>query len=68
MQIEIGSKLFCNWGAMFPTEEYEVIGFGKDYAVAQNDNEVKHFALNNIKREGERSANGSPIGIFLKNA
>lgn len=65
LKIEIGSKLFANWGAMYPTAEYTVIDFDGEFVVAEDDEEVRRFHFDNIKREGERSVNGSPIGVFL---
>lgn len=65
MNIEVGSKLFANWGAMYPTAEYVVTDFDREFVVAENEDEVRRFHFDHIKAYGTRTANGSPIGVFL---
>lgn len=64
-ELKVGSKLFANWGAMYPTAEYEVIDFDREFVVVKNEDEVRHFHFDNIKEYGTVSKNGSPIGVFL---
>lgn len=64
--IKVGSKLFINYGAMYPTRDLEVVDFEGIYAVAVDiDGEVTKVHLENIREFGTTSANGSPIGAFL---
>ena len=65
MNVNVNDVLFCNWGAMHPTEERVVAEVNEDFVVC-TDGQV--FNRNNIKAMGERSVNGSPIGVFVKPA
>jgi hypothetical protein len=75
MKVEKGSKLFMNWGAMYPTEEVVVtsVSFCEKFAFYneydEHGNATENMVLiEDIKPEGELSANGSSIGIFLLNS
>lgn len=65
MMIEVNDRLMCNWGAMYPTEYMTVIAVNDDEIVAENDEEIRRFAVDSIHEMGYRTANGSPIGVFL---
>lgn len=66
LNIQIGSQLFANFGAMFPTTEYTVTAVTADNITAVDaDGEVENFPVSNIKEYGTTSANGSQIGVFL---
>jgi hypothetical protein len=63
--IEVGAAVIANYGAMFPTVEGEVTKCNSDgtYTVMFDDGAVR--TVERIMMRGERSANGSPIGIHL---
>lgn len=64
--IKVGSKLFANYGAMYPTLNLTVVDFDGMFVVAEeSDGEVTRVNFENIKEYGTTSANGSPIGVFL---
>ena len=69
MNINIGSVLFTNHGAMFPTIEttVEAIENGMVYHRDTTDEEGTLYTthVTNIKTYGTRSVNGSPLGVFL---
>jgi len=70
LNIEVGSKLFANYGAMYPTVE-TIVEAIEDGAVFHRDTSEEEGTLymtdiDAIKEMGTRSVNGSPIGIFLK--
>jgi len=69
MEIEIGTKVIGNWGAMFPTSDGEVVKIEK-WGVEilwDDETEVDYVHMSSIHEKGYRSGNnGSPIGIFLK--
>ena len=61
-----GAKVIANYGAMFPTVEGVVSKCGwSTCQVLFDDGAVQTLAYNEIKMPGERTANGSPIGIHL---
>lgn len=65
-ELKVGSKLFANYGAMYPTEELVVIDFEGIFVIARaEDGEISRIVFENIKPWGYRSANGSPIGVSL---
>lgn len=67
MKIDVGTRLIANWGAMYPVQEFTVIDIDGYFIVAQDDEgDVQQFHFNNIKQPGERSVNGSPIGVFIE--
>lgn len=63
--IEVGAKVVANYGAMFPTVDGFIAKCNADgtYTVMFDDGAVE--TVENIKMPGERTANGSPIGIHL---
>lgn len=67
--IQIGQKVYANFGAMYPIVEGMITDFGLglgDHVVWETaEGEVYHSEAKNFKQPGERSVNGSPIGIFL---
>jgi hypothetical protein len=67
VNIEVNDRLMCNWGAMFPVEYMTVIRIDEDAneVVAENDEEIRRFNPEHIREMGYRTANGSPIGVFL---
>jgi predicted ribosome-associated RNA-binding protein Tma20 len=67
MMIQVGDNVVANYGAMFPTVDGEVVKCNADgtYTVMFDDGAVRN--VDNIMMPGERSVNGSPIGIHLKN-
>lgn len=68
MIVEIGSKLFCNYGAMFPTYEsvvHSITPCGRFAVINNLDDEDQKVFIGDIKKMGTRTAGGSPIGVFL---
>jgi len=70
MNISVGSKVVGNWGAMYPTSEGVIVTLEEDGGVEivwdnLYDGEVDFTRIENIRPKGWRSANGSPIGVFL---
>jgi hypothetical protein len=65
IMIEVGMKVVANYGAMFPTVDGEVAKCNADgtYTVMFDDGAVR--TVERIMMRGERSVNGSPIGIHL---
>lgn len=64
--IKVGSKLFANYGAMYPTLDLTVVDFEGNFVVAaEEDGEITKVHFDNIKMYGDTSVNGSPIGVFL---
>jgi len=63
--IEVGAKVRATYGAMFPTVDGFVAKCNADgsYTVMFEDGAVER--VEEIKNVGERTANGSPIGIHL---
>jgi len=68
MDIEIGTKVTGNWGAMFPTSEGEIVKIEKQGVeiLWDDETEVDFCSMSSLHEKGWRSENGSPIGIFLK--
>ena len=67
--VEPGTKLIQNSGAMFPEVELEVIAVDGEtfYAANPTDPEsTQRYTRNELRWPGERTANGSPIGVFVK--
>lgn len=65
-EIKIGSKLFFNYGAMFPTMELTVTEInGKTVKAWDDEFGAFDVPVENIKEFGTTSVNGSPIGVFL---
>jgi hypothetical protein len=70
MNIEIGTKVEGNWGAMIPMSFGEVVSIvDNKVVVAFEDDEdgemMHHTTVENIHPKGWRSVNGSPIGVFV---
>lgn len=64
--INVGDKVVANYGAMFPTVEGEVTKCGVSVVhIMFDDGAVRMVDYDDIKMLGERSVNGSPIGIHL---
>lgn len=64
--LKIGSKLFANYGAMYPTKDLVVVDFQGDFVIALDQDGDRIFVqFDNIKEYGTTSVNGSPIGVFL---
>jgi hypothetical protein len=73
--IEIGTKVEGRWGAMIPTSEGTIIAVTEtsvEIEWAKDDEDLLNQVLGNdtvekdhLREEGYRSANGSPIGIYL---
>jgi len=63
---EVGTRVYANYGAMFPISEGEVVKINYDdtYTVMFDDGAVR--TVTDIREEGYRSVNGSPIGVFAK--
>ena len=61
-----GTRVYANYGAMFPVSEGEVVKVNADdtYTVMFDDGAVQ--TVTEIREEGYRSVNGSPIGVFAK--
>ena len=69
MNVKKDDVLFFNYGAMYPQYERPVVGVsecGKLVSVYDLDEELHIIRIANIKEMGTRTANGSPIGVFLK--
>ena len=65
-EVKIGSKLFANYGAMYPTLDLTVVDFDGNFVVAaEADGEITKVHFDNIKEYGTVSKNGSSIGVFL---
>ena len=70
MNIEVGTKLVAFYGAMHPTVESTVVEIANGdvyHKCDPTDLEGTGYmtALEDIRKMGERSANGSPIGVFV---
>lgn len=67
MNIEIGTKVKGNWGAMYPTSEGEIVKVESNGVeiLWDGETEVDFAHLESIHEKGYRSANGSGIGIFI---
>jgi hypothetical protein len=73
LNVEIGMKVVANYGAMFPTiegvvEHIEYDGLGDPCLVWFRDTSEEEgtlYSTSNIREQGERSVNGSPIGVFF---
>jgi hypothetical protein len=68
MNIEIGTKVTGNWGAMHPTSEGEVVRIEKGGVeiLWDDESDVDYVHMSSIHEPGYRSANGSGIGIYIK--
>jgi hypothetical protein len=68
MNIEIGTKVVGNWGAMHPTSEGEVVFvLSDDVGVKWEDSDdIETVEKESIHEKGWTSRNGSGIGIFIK--
>ena len=63
----LDKKVIGNWGANFPIESGTVFQVHKDVgsvAIEWESGETSFVPVADIKKEGETTANGSPIGIF----
>jgi hypothetical protein len=67
MNIEIGTKVKGNWGAMHPTSEGKIVKIESNGVEILWDGEIEvdFVHLESIHEKGYRSANGSDIGIFI---
>lgn len=66
LDIQVGSHILANYGAMFPVTEYTVTEVTDTFVVMQDsDGEEDRVALHAVKEYGTTSPNGSPIGVFL---
>ena len=67
LNIEVGSKVMMNYGAMYPIIEgvVEEITVAGQYHVVNANNADDKYLVNEIKEMGTTSVNGSPIGVFL---
>lgn len=72
MNVNVNDTLIANYGAMFPTVETVVEAIEDGVVWHRDTSEVDGTLymteIENIRAEGTRTTNGSPIGIFLKNA
>ena len=68
MNIEIGTKVIGNWGAMHPTNEGEIVAIENRGVeiMWDGETEVDFVHIDSIHEKGYRSANGSGIGVFIK--
>jgi hypothetical protein len=73
--IEVGTEVIGNWGAMYPISEGVVVvvtesGYTVEWAEEDEYSGAEtitcSYPFGEIKREGETSINGSPIGVFVK--
>lgn len=64
MKIEVGTKLFCNWGAMHPTEEATIteVNLGNVVYVTE-DGDIHRCSPRDIRTYGD--GRPSPIGVFF---
>jgi len=63
--MKVGDTIFCNWGAMYPTEKSTIIDFDGEFVVTRDDEDnISNIHFDRIKEYGTRSVNGSPIGVF----
>jgi|TARA_R110000764_G_scaffold14826_1_gene42294 hypothetical protein len=60
MQIQIGSKVHCQWGAMFPTEERTVIKLENDRLWTEEGFTMLLSDLRDFDKEYR-----SPVGVWL---
>lgn len=67
MELSVGSTLYCNFGAMYPTYETTVVSIEGNIVHYTNLlGETCTVNLDSIKPYGYISENGSAIGVFLK--
>ena len=79
MIVIVGQRVERNCGACFPLENGTVAGFvdvpdglvlrGGVFALIRWDyapNQLERVRLSDIHRHGWRSANGSPLGVFVR--
>ena len=68
MKIEIGTKVIGNWGAMISTDEGVITSIESSGVeiMWDGETEVDFVNIDSIHPKGYISANGSPIGIFIK--
>jgi hypothetical protein len=73
--IEVGTEVIGNWGAMHPISEGVVVAVTESGYTIEWEEEDEYsgaetitcsYPFGDIKREGETSINGSPIGVFVK--
>jgi hypothetical protein len=64
MNIQIGTELYCNWGAMYPTEEGVVTEINLGNLVYEtNLGNTFRCSIRDIRRKDD--GHPSPIGVFL---
>jgi hypothetical protein len=73
--IEVGTEVVGNWGAMYPISDGVVVAVTESGYTVEWEEEDEYsgadtlpcfYPIGKIKREGETSVNGSPIGVFVK--
>ena len=73
--IEVGTEVVGNWGAIHPISEGVVVAVTESGYTVEWEEEDEYsgaetitcsYPFGKIKREGETSINGSPIGVFVK--
>ena len=63
--VEIGTKIEFNYGAMHPTEFGVVTKVKDSIATIRGDiGFIEEINLSCIRKMGETTVNGSPIGVF----
>lgn len=68
--IEVGTELYCNWGAMHATQEGKIVKILDGVAHCELDNfgdeDYPHKYRIDVKDiQQEYAGHGSPIGVFL---
>ena len=70
--IEVGTEVVGIWGAMYPISDGVVVAVTESGYTVEWEDYLEEYTLpcsypiGKIKREGETSINGSPIGVFVK--
>jgi hypothetical protein len=70
--IEVGTEVVGIWGAMYPISDGVVVAVTESRYTVEWEDYLEEYTLpcsypiGKIKREGETSINGSPIGVFVK--
>lgn len=64
VQIEIGTKLYCNWGAMHPTEEAVITELSPTLITYVTElGDTHRMSTRDLRSVND--GNRSPIGVYL---
>ena len=63
LSVQVGDKVFCNWGAMHPTEERIVTKvYGERFWTGDNE---EGFTMKMKDLRDPRESYRSPIGVYI---